>query len=100
MARAPASETASALAPFKRVLKGPFKGGDHDGQIMMDVLQSYNAQDDDGGAAPQLRWGAIHADAPLTPVSSGLLSDCREVDEDDLPPLHEINDSMGTGSEA
>ena len=54
--------------PWRRLkgsFKGPFKGGDHDGQIMMDVLQSYNAQDDDGGAAPQLRWGAIHADAPL-----------------------------------
>ena len=56
--------------PWRRLkgsFKGPFKGGDHDGQIMMDVLQRYNAQDDDGGAAPQLRWGAIHADAPLFP---------------------------------
>ena len=54
--------------PWRRLkgsFKGPFKVGDRDGQIMMDVLQSYNAQDDDGGAAPQLRWGAIHADAPL-----------------------------------
>ena len=41
---------------------------------MMDVLQSYNAQDDDGGAAPQLRWRAIHADAQYTEKEQALPS--------------------------